>query len=148
MAEIGSTMYDTIRDYLNELAAHPNGTEMECRTHFDNFFKKSVPPHLAKRNITAIQEGRHSGIDVEGTPDFFVYEDYGSLFKKLVGFIECKKPAYKLEKLIESEQIKKYAKTCENIIITNYHRFILLQKGKKEHDIELASDQNSILYVT
>jgi hypothetical protein len=135
---------DLLKEYLAYLSAHPNGEEIQYRTSFENFFNRSVPPHLAKRNITAIQEDRHSGIDVEGMPDFFVYEDYGSLFKKLVGFIECKKPAYKLEKLIESEQIKKYAKTCENIIITNYHRFILLQKGKVEHDVELSNEQNTI----
>ncbi|MDR2595016.1 MAG: hypothetical protein LBC87_09640 [Fibromonadaceae bacterium] len=101
---------DPLNEYLGYLSAHPNGEEIQYRTSFENFFNKSVPSHLAKRNITAIQEDRHSGIDVEGTPDFFVYEDYGSLFKRLVGFIECKKPAYKLEKLIESEQIKNMPK--------------------------------------
>ncbi|GBU24058.1 DNA methyltransferase [Fibrobacteria bacterium R8-3-H12] len=135
---------DQLKEYLGYLQANPNGEEIQYRTAFENFFNKSVPAHLAKRNITAIQEDRRSGIEIEGTPDFFVYEDYGSLFKKLVGFIECKKPAYKLEKLIESEQIKKYAKTCENIIITNYRRFILLQKGRVVHDVELSGEQIQI----
>jgi hypothetical protein len=144
MAEMGSTMYDIIKDYLNYLSTHPNGGEISYRTEFEKFFKKSIPSHLKYKNITVIQEDRYSGIEIKGTPDFFVYEDYDSLLKKLVGFIECKEPAYKLEKLIESEQIKKYAQTCENIIITNYHRFILLQKGKKEHDFELSNEQNSI----
>ena len=99
---------------------------------------------MPAKKITIIQEDRHSGIAIDGMPDFFVYEDYNAILKSLVGFIECKKPSYKLEKLIESEQIKKYAKTCENIILTNYHRFILLQKGKIEYDIELSDNQTAI----
>jgi predicted helicase len=134
---------NVIKDYLAYLSAHPNGEEIQYRTQFENFFNKCIPLHLKGRNITTIQEDRHSGIEIDGTPDFFVYEDYGSS-KKLVGFIECKKPNFKLEKLIDSSQIKKYAKTCENIIITNYHRFILLQKGKIAQDIELSNEQYSI----
>jgi hypothetical protein len=79
-------------------------------------------------------------------PDFFVYQDDGMLFKRLVGFIECKKPSIDIEKLMESEQIKKYAKTTENIILTNYHHFILLQNNtvtgkleKTQHDFTLTA---------
>jgi hypothetical protein len=60
-----------------------------------------------------------------------------------VGFIECKKPTTDLDKIKESEQIKKYAKTTENIILTNHHRFILLRKGKVEHDVTLSEDTNA-----
>ncbi|MDR1758374.1 MAG: hypothetical protein LBR51_05405, partial [Bacteroidales bacterium] len=92
-----------------------------------------------------MQEDRRNGIDVDGMPDFFVYQDAGTLFKSLVGFIECKKPSYNLEKLIGSEQIKRYSRTCENIILTNYRRFILLQRGKLQHDVTLADDPKTLL---
>jgi predicted helicase len=92
-----------------------------------------------------VQEDRRSGIEIAGIPDFFVWNDDNTLFKSLIGFIECKKPTYNIENLIDSEQIKKYSKTSQNIIITNYKRFILLQSGKIQHDITLAADTKTLL---
>ncbi|MDR0822442.1 MAG: hypothetical protein LBN20_01500, partial [Endomicrobium sp.] len=112
--------------YLNFMKSHPNGEEIQYRAPLENLFNKIKFPH---QNASILQEDRHSGIEVDGMPDFFVYKDEDTLFKSLVGFIECKKPSYILENLINSEQIKKYQKTCENIIITNYKEFILLQNG-------------------
>jgi len=137
--------YEAVENYLAELNAVPDGSEIQYRTPFQNLFEKVIPPHFVKNNIAIIQEDRHSGLEMDGTPDFFVYKGYGTLFSSLVGFVECKKPAYQLEKLIDSEQIKKYAKSCENIIITNYRRFILLQKGRKVHDFLLSKENKAIL---
>lgn len=80
-------------------------------------------------NAKVIHEGKDDELELDGTPDFFIYKDYNTLFKTLVGFIECKKISYNLEALIKSEQIQKYSKTSENIIITNYREFILLRNG-------------------
>jgi type I restriction-modification system DNA methylase subunit len=82
---------------------------------------------------------------VDGIPDFFIYEDEQTLFKRLVGFIECKKPAYPLERLLQSEQVAKYTKTCENIILTNYRRFMLVQRGAVIHDIVLSRETKAAL---
>ncbi|MDR3297171.1 MAG: hypothetical protein LBS94_02935, partial [Prevotellaceae bacterium] len=144
-----STIEQQVKTYLAYFAAHPNGEEIQYRTSFETLFNGLLLPFTNKTSI--VQEDRRSGIDVDGTPDFFVYKNYGTTaearhatpLQSLVGFIECKKPSYNLEKLIGSEQIKKYSKTCENIIITNYLRFILLQGGKKIHDITLADDTNN-----
>ncbi|GHT39000.1 hypothetical protein AGMMS49965_03860 [Bacteroidia bacterium] len=143
MATIDETpvVAQSVRNYLEFLAKHPDGEEIQYRTPFETLINSLQMPN---KHTIAIQEDRHSGIEVDGTPDFFVYEGEETLFKTLVGFIECKKPNHKLENLINSEQIKKYAKTCENIIITNYHHFILLQSGKQTHDITLSADPTGI----
>jgi hypothetical protein len=131
-----------VKTYLDFMDANPGGEEIQYRTPLENLINAIKLPY---RNFSIIQEDHHSGIEVAGTPDFFVYEDDHTLLKRLVGFIECKKPAYQLEKLIDSEQIKKYSRTCENMILTNYRRFILLQQSQIIKDIILANDTNAIL---
>jgi hypothetical protein len=93
------------------------------------------------KKITPIHEGKSDKLDVDGTPDFFIYQDYESLFKTLVGFIECKKIFFDLDTLIKSKQVEKYSRTSENIIITNYRDFILLQKGKIEARVSLIDER-------
>ena len=132
-----------VNTYLAYFVARPDGSEIEYRYCLEDLFSDMQLPFMDKTSI--IQEDSKSGLEIDGMPDFFVWDDADKIFKSLIGFIECKKPAYNLDKLIESEQIKKYSKTCENIIITNYKRFILLQKGKKQHDITLSHDTKTLL---
>jgi predicted helicase len=131
-----------VNTYLKFLTAHSGGEEVQYRTPLENLINAIKLRH---RNFSIIQEDRHSGLEIAGTPDFFIYEDDHTLLKRLVGFVECKKPTYRLEKLIDSEQIKKYSQTCENIILTNYNRFILLQRSQLVYDITLTNDQKSIM---
>ena len=132
-----------IQTYLAYFLARPDGDEIEYRYPLETLFRTLQMPFM--NNTSIVQEDRRSGIEVDGMPDFFVWDDADKIYKSLIGFIECKKPAYNLEKLIESEQIKKYSQTCENIIITNYKRFILLQKGKKQHDVTLTTDTKTLI---
>jgi hypothetical protein len=136
------TLKSAVKAYLDFMTSHPGGDEIQYRTPLENLINSIKLPH---RDFSIIQEDRHSGIEVSGTPDFFVYEDDNTLLKRLVGFIECKKPSYQLEILIDSEQIKKYSRTCENIILTNYRRFILLQQSRIINDITLANDLKNLL---
>ncbi|MDR0376688.1 MAG: N-6 DNA methylase, partial [Spirochaetaceae bacterium] len=141
-ADFQQTAQDALRTYLRVTAAHPGGEEIQYRTPLENLINSIKLPY---RNFSILQEDRHSGIEIAGTPDFFVYEDDHTLLKRLVGFIECKKPAYRLEKLIESDQIKKYSRACENIILTNYRRFILLQQSRIIKDIRLSAGLPDVL---
>jgi hypothetical protein len=128
------TVKEAVKVYLQYIKSNPGGEEIQYRTSLENLFNAIKLPY---RQFSIIQEDRHSGIEVSGMPDFFVYEDEKTLLSRLVGFIECKKPSFQLEKLIDSEQINKYSKACENIILTNYTRFILLQKDRIVSDIVL-----------
>ena len=137
-----------LEQYIKEIQSLnlKNTKEHSYRTPLETLINKFKFPNLDKQ---IIQEASDKELQLEGTPDFFIYKDYQTLFKTLVGFIECKKISFELEELIASEQIKKYSKTSENIIITNYREFILLQKGKRvaevkilEKDLQETANQN------
>ena len=133
----------TLQKYLSKLEQYSTNKEMSFRIPFYDFFT-NFTKELNIKNIVVIQEDRNSDIETDGIPDFFVYNNYNTQSKKFVGFIECKKPNTDLDKIKESKQIKKYAKTTDNIILTNYRRFILLQKGDVNHDVTL-SDENLVI---
>jgi transcriptional regulator CtsR len=129
-----------IKKYLNYLSTHSHGEEMQHRTDFHNFFENVTDAENIKVEI--IQEDKHSIVKTIGTPDFFVYTRTEP--KKFIGFIECKTPSANLDKVKETEQIKNYQLTTDNIILTNYKRFILLHKDETQHDITLSGDATSI----
>jgi len=134
-------MQQIIKKYLNYISANPHGEEIQYRTQLEIFFNEATKEKGIKATI--IQEDRHSTVKTIGTPDFFVYDTAKP--KKFIGFIECKKPSANLDKIKESEQIKNYEKTTNNIILTNYKRFILLHKSETQYDITLADDEISII---
>ena len=132
-----------LKEYLDELEQLHNSKEVSFRYPFQNFFEHFTK-ELNIKNIAIIQEDKDSDIEVEGIPDFFVYRKFDNTQpKNFIGFIECKDLTTNLDKTKESEQIKKYKKTTDNIILTNYDRFILLQKGSFEHDVTLSTDTNA-----
>ncbi len=115
--------------YIDEVARHGiDSKEHTHRTALENLINAVQKPLLP---IQPIQESpdAQNYVQTDGTPDFFIYRDPDSLFKSLVGFIECKKPALELDNIITSNQLKKYTEVCPNIIITNYREFILLTNG-------------------
>lgn len=134
------THFNAIIEYVNAIKniKPDDANEHTYRTPLQNLIEAIKFP---TKKITPIHEGKSDKLNVDGTPDFFIYEDYDSLFKTLVGFIECKKIFFNLDTLIKSKQIEKYSKTSENIIITNYREFILLQKGKVEGRVTLIDDK-------
>ena len=79
-----------------------------------------------------------------GAPDFKAY-------KKAVkiGYIETKDLNKNLDKELGSEQIKKYKESINNIILTNYTRFILFRNNQKVFDLNLfsPSDLNNSNFV-
>ncbi|MDR1741887.1 MAG: N-6 DNA methylase [Synergistaceae bacterium] len=129
--------------YLRFLADNPRGGEITYRTPLENLLN-AIQVFPAK-TTKVVQEDRTGEVEVNGTPDFFIYEGDGTLFKSLVGFVECKLPGFPLDDLVSSEQIKKYSKTTDNIIVTDYRRFMLLQKGTKtRHDVTLSDTPTAI----
>ncbi len=115
-----------LKDYSNFIKDNSeNATEHTFRTPLENLLNKLK----LDNSIDIIHEAKKE-ISEDGTPDFKVIRGDKSLFKKLIGYIECKKLNYDLNKLIDSKQIKKYNKTSQNILITNYREFVLLNDGK------------------
>ena len=115
-----------LENYTNFIKQNSkNSTEHTFRTPLENLLNELK----LDDSIEIIHEAKKE-IGEDGTPDFKVTKDDKSLFKKLIGYIECKKLDYDLNKLIDSKQIQKYNKTSQNILITNYKEFILLNDGK------------------
>ncbi len=69
-----------------------------------------------------------------GAPDFALRK-HG----QYVGYIETKQIGADLKKVLASEQIKKYCALSDNLIVTDYLRFIWLKDGEIADDITLMS---------
>ncbi len=99
-------------------------TEWTLRTPFENFVKS------LNSNYNLIQEPKRTkGL---GAPDFKAF--FGS---RKVGFIETKDLDKNLDSILESEQLKKYIEGINNLILTNYCRFMLIREGRKIFDFNL-----------
>ena len=114
-----------------------DASEHTYRTPFENLLRDIQFDGL---DIMPIHEGKSQSTNIDGVPDFIIYKDNKTFFKSLVGFIECKRIDYDLEKVKNSPQIDKYSNTSENILITNYREFILLNKGKEVNKVILLDN--------
>lgn len=77
-----------------------------------------------KNNAIKIIHEPNNDKDGRGAPDFRF--EINSL---IVGYIENKRVNENLEEIIKSEQIKKYLELSDNIIITDYLRFVRIDKN-------------------
>ena len=68
-----------------------------------------------------------------GSPDYMVKRD-----ARIVGYVEVKTIDEALSKVLRSEQIKKYQKLSDNLILTDYLEFIWIRKGQDPQRARLA----------
>jgi len=99
-------------------------TEMTFRTPFENFIES------LNAEFGLFQEPERKR--KLGAPDF-------QAFRKAVkvGYIETKDIGKNLDDELESEQMRKYKSSIDNIILTNYGRFIAIRKGQTIFDLTL-----------
>ena len=111
------------REIRNRYLTH-DYTEITLRTPFENFIKSF------DEKIRLIHEPkRKKGL---GAPDFKAF-----YLSRKVGFIETKDIDTNLDNILESAQLKKYIDSINNLILTNYSRFILIKNGQKTFDFNL-----------
>jgi predicted helicase len=128
MAEAGATKRE-IQKYFAEVRekyAKGDYTELSFRTPLENFITS-----LDKEYKLTQEPKRTRGF---GAPDFKAA--YGS---RKVGYIETKDLGENLDNVLESDQLKKYMESTNNLILTNYNRFILIRKGSRAYDLTLFS---------
>lgn len=77
-----------------------------------------------------IKLGRH------GRPDFKISTDY----QLTIGLVETKTIGDNLAKRLDTEQLEKYRALSENIILTDYGRFCLIQNGEIVHSAEMFTE--------
>jgi len=126
---INKVVIGEIQKYFKEIKniyLHGDYTEWSYRTPFENFIKGLNP------NYNLVQEPKRTiGL---GAPDFKAF--YKS---RKVGFIETKDLNENLDKILETEQLKKYIESIDNLILTNYLQFILIRKGRKIYECSLLT---------
>ena len=120
-------MNEDIQKYFKEIRniyLQGDYTEGTLRTPFENFIRSISP------SIRLIQEPKR--VKKLGAPDFKSF--YRS---RKVGFIETKDLDKNLDNELESDQLNKYINSINNLILTNYSRFILIRNGQNIFDFNL-----------
>jgi len=109
--------------------------EHTLRTDLENLLNTFKPD-----DIKILQEAKKEEYE-EGTPDFKVFRRIDPkeqlTYNLLIGYIETKKLNENLNKIRETNQIKKYLEVSPNIILTDYNRFIHLSYDKVVSEILL-----------
>ncbi len=77
--------------------------------------------------IAILHEGKREG--KFGAPDFKI-----TRVENIIGYVENKKIGESLDKILKSDQIKKYQQLSENILITNYLEWVWLNKGNLQRE--------------
>lgn len=119
-------MLKILNDYLNSIK--DMSLKDKEHTHRSALEKLLVElkNYLGNKKIK-IKHEPNNDKEGRGAPDFSVSRD--SLNSLPIGYIENKRVNENLEEVIESGQIKKYLELSDNIIITDYLRFIRIDKN-------------------
>ncbi len=96
-----------------------DGTEHNYRTPFENLLNEIKPNNYIK---IIHEPKREIGF---GAPDFLI-EKSGAI----IGYIETKQIGENLDTIIKTAQLKRYLSITDNLILTNYHDFILIKDGE------------------
>lgn len=84
---------------------------------------KTLVESLVGSKVKVLHEPKREG--KFGSPDFKITHT-----ESIIGYIENKKIEENLDKILKSDQIKKYQKLSDNILITNYIDWIWIKGGE------------------
>lgn len=114
---------DIINNYLNSIKnMSEKDKEHTHRSALENLLKE-IKDATGNGRVKIIHEPNNDK-EGRGAPDFRF--EINSL---ILGYIENKRVNANLDEIIKSEQIKKYLELSDNIIITDYLRFIRIDKN-------------------
>jgi predicted helicase len=115
-------------EYINEVAKVKDELEHSGRTFLQNLLTDFTNTH--KINIVHESKRDKKG---RGAPDFkFLFNDTE------IGYLENKKIGENLDEVLQSDQIRKYKTLTDNLILTDYLRWIWIYKGEVVKDIRLC----------
>ena len=69
-----------------------------------------------------------------GNPDFRIWDGKG----KIIGYVEAKTPGSRLERVAQSEQLRRYRETFDNVVLTDFLHFVLFREGVEVAHAELG----------
>jgi len=105
-------------------------SETSLRTAFENYINEFIEEAKLPA-FKILQEGKRIGNF--GVPDFRI-----SFNDSMIGYIETKKTDENLDKILKSEQIKKYRELSQNLIVTNYLEFVWI---KVSNNVEIIKHE-------
>jgi hypothetical protein len=94
-------------------------TEHSKRSALENLLKQAAQINQNQK-ITVLQEPKRK--ENYGSPDFKIFTE-----SAIIGYVENKKITENLEKILQSEQIKKYRELSKNLLLTNYIDFVWIK---------------------
>ncbi len=94
--------------------------EVSYRTALENLLNEVKPD----KQILVIREGKREA--EFGVPDFKIKHT-----DSIIGYLETKIVGENLDKILKTDQIKKYISLSDNILLTNYLDWIWLKEGKE-----------------
>ncbi|MGI9346889.1 MAG: type ISP restriction/modification enzyme [Gammaproteobacteria bacterium] len=108
--------------YLTKIARQESGdSELTHRTALETFLGTRCPNNISPRHEQVLDGGRKS------MPDFSIVNEKDHA---IIGLLENKRIGEQITNHVNSNQIKKYREHNENIILTNYHDWLLLKNGE------------------
>ena len=120
-------MLSPIETYLQQIeAALKQGDSTE---HTHRPFLKSLIESLGEKIIATNEPKRKHG----NAPDFVVLQD-----RVPIGHVEAKDIGVSLAAVEKTEQLKRYRKSLNNLILTNYLDFVWYENGELRNSISLA----------
>ena len=114
--------------YLKELRKTPlsEHTEHTGRTALENLLT-AVADEIGDGKITVQQEPKRE--KEKGAPDFKI-----SRQGMILGYVETKPVGENLDRILKSDQLKKYRKLSDNILLTDYLHFIWINKDSVQRE--------------
>ncbi len=119
------------QQYIKELQSVPIDelTEHSKRSALESLLNQAATENQKNNNkIIVLQEPKRK--DDYGAPDFKIYTN-----NSIIGYVENKKITENLDKILKSEQIKKYKELSQNILLTNYVEFVWIKGEIIEREI-------------
>jgi hypothetical protein len=109
-------------DYIKQLQSISieNITEFSMRSALEILLHHIADKSKNSNKIKNFQEPKRK--ENYGAPDFLIFTDCS-----IIGYIENKKISENLDKILKSEQIKKYREITDNILLTNYVEFVWIK---------------------
>lgn len=131
-------MADRFDTYIKALAAayREGGTEHTGRTALENLLNTFAADAMA-RGIAVQHEPRREA--EKGAPDFKVKRQ-----GMILGYVEVKEIGANLDKVLKSDQIAKYRKLSDNIVVTDYLQFIRIDGTGKVVDRQSLAFPNEL----
>ena len=110
------------KTYIKELQSIPIDeiTEHSKRYALEIILRELASGCPSSNKIYVLHEPKRR--DNYGSPDFKIYSE-----NSIIGYVENKKITENLDKILKTEQIKKYRELSQNLLITNYIEFVWIK---------------------